>query len=108
MLKNNCQGLNIEGLWTWETPKPNVKYILGADVATGTGNDFSSVQILDRNTMNQVAEYKGQVSTKVFSVYIKALARYYNEAYAIVETNSIGEAVFNELYYDENDPYENL
>ena len=107
-IRNSCGGKHIEGVWIWERPEKNSKYIMGVDVATGTGNDFSSAQVVDRTTMKQVCEYKGQVSTKIFSYFLKSLGRYYNNAYIIIESNSIGEAVFNELYYDEDDPYENM
>ena len=32
------------------------------------------------------------------------LGKYYNEAYLVVECNSIGEAIFNDLYYVYNYP----
>ena len=98
---------SLEGLWFWENVKPGKDYLIGVDIATGTGDDYSSMQVFDKN-LNQCAEYKGKISTKLFSYFLKNLAIYYNNAYMIIETNSVGEAVFNDVYYHDENPYENM
>jgi len=98
----------IEGLWIWKNPIPGHRYIVAVDVSTGTGTDYSSIEIIDVAEYEQVAEYKGFISTPNFVRLIRKIARWYNEGYIIVESNSIGEAIFNGLYYDENDPYNNM
>lgn len=98
----------IEGYWVWKDPIPGHRYILGVDVGTGTGNDFSSIEIIDVGEYEQVAEYKGFISTPNFVRLIRGVAKWYNEGYIVVESNSVGEAIFNGLYYDEYDPYNNL
>lgn len=108
VIKNVLGNSMIEGLWIWRNPVPNHRYILAADVATGTSNDFSTTQVLDAADYEQVAEYHGHISTPNFGNLIKKVANYYNQAYVVVESNSIGEAVFNSLYYDEYEPYNNV
>jgi len=97
-----------EGWWTWKKPIPGHRYIIGADISTGTGSDYSSAEVFDVTSSEQVAEYKGFMSTPNFARFLKAIATYYNEGYLVIECNSIGEAVFNAVYYAENDPYNNV
>jgi len=78
------------------------------DVGTGTGKDFSSIEVMDVETYDQVAEYKGKNSTKMLGRLVKKVAKYYNQAFVIIEANGIGEAVFNEVYYHDSDPYDNV
>lgn len=98
----------IEGWWVWKDPIPGHRYIAAIDVGTGTGSDSSTIEIIDVAEYEQVAEYKGFISTPNFVRLIRKVARYYNESYIIVESNSIGEAIFNGLYYSENEPYNNM
>ena len=97
---------NWQGLWYWQLPEKGHRYGIASDVAKGTADDSSSVHVLDIDTGEQVAEYLGRVSTKELGKLINDLGKYYNNAYVYVECNSIGEAVFNDLYYNYN--YENM
>lgn len=78
------------------------------DVATGTGNDFSALQVFDVGEYEQVAEYYGHITTPNYAFLIKKIASYYNQGYVVIESNSIGEAVFNQIYYNENEAYRNM
>lgn len=98
----------VPNVWTWKLPEPGHRYILGADVSTGSSDEFSSFQIMDVTNYEQVCEYKGMIATKNFGRLIKVAANYYNQAYVVIECNGVGEAVFNEVYYDENEPYLNI
>lgn len=106
--ENELNGNQLKGLMIWNLPVPKRRYILSADVSTGTGNDFSSFVVMDVDNYEQVAEFKGKTSTKRFGKIIKILAKYYNQAFVVIEANSIGEAVFNEVYYHDTDPYDNV
>ena len=48
-------------LWIWKDPEPGHKYIMGVDVSRGDSEDFSTFQILDFDTREQVAEYIGKL-----------------------------------------------
>lgn len=106
IITDELDGRPLKGMWTWKLPEKDHRYGIGVDVCKGSGDDSSCIQILDLNTYEQVAEYVGRCTTHDLANYIYKSASYYNEAYVIVETNSIGEAVFNELYYNLN--YSNL
>lgn len=108
MRKNKLGSEQVDGLWTWKDPIPGHRYIFGIDVATGTGNDYSTIQVIDAGEYEQVCEYKGFISTPNFVRLIRKLGKFYNEAFLVIEANSIGEAVFNGLWYDEYEPYSNM
>ena len=76
--------------------RPHV-YTLGADVSTGEANDYSSIQILDVDTQEQVAELKIKTLPKFFAKMIDYLGRWYNNALAVVERTGIGATVCQDL-----------
>lgn len=106
--ENKINEQKINGMLVWDLPKPKHRYILGVDVSTGTGNDYSSIEVMDVDTYEQVAEFKGKMPTKTFGQLVKKVAKFYNQAFVVIEANSIGEAVFNEVYYHDVDPYDNV
>ena len=108
IIKDRLGSDHYEGLWIWKIPEKNKRYILGIDVGSGTGSDSSTIEVIDVETLEQVCEYKGFISTLNFSYLIKKVARYYNEGLVVIESNGIGEAVFNGVYYHENDSYNNV
>lgn len=97
-----------KGLWIWKRPIPKKRYIFGVDISSGTGSDTSTIEVFDVEEYEQVCEFKGFISTPAFGRLIKSLARYYNEAFIVIECNGIGEAVFNEIYYHDTDSYTNV
>jgi hypothetical protein len=48
-------------LWIWKEPAIGHKYVMGVDVSRGDSEDFSSFQIVDFDTREQVAEYVGKL-----------------------------------------------
>ena len=97
-------GRPLKGLWIWEEPIPDHKYILSGDVAKGSGDDSSCLQVIDMSTYKQVAEYSGKCTTIDLANYAYKIGEYYNWAFEVIECNSIGEATFAELYYNLNYP----
>jgi hypothetical protein len=88
----------------YEKPKPNESYIMGVDVAVGSGEHYSTIQILKINSiqpinLEQVAVFESNsVDPYQFSEIINKLSYYYNNAYILVENNSIGAAVVTQLH----------
>lgn len=100
-------GQMMHGLWCWADRVPGHNYLISVDTATGHGKDFSVMQIIDCDIHEQVAEYKGQVPTDKMGELVKEVARYYWDAYVIIECNNPGPAVFNEIFKSKIDPYYN-
>jgi len=97
--------------WIWEYPNPNKTYVVSADVARGDGSDYSALHVIDVDTLTQVAEYKGKITTKDFGNFCVQVATEYNDALLIVENNSIGWAAiqvaidreYRNLFYTSKD-----
>jgi hypothetical protein len=49
------------GLWIWKEPEAGKKYIMGVDVSRGDSEDFSTFQIIDFDSREQVAEFIGKL-----------------------------------------------
>ncbi len=47
--------------WQWKEPIQGHKYIMGVDVSRGDSEDFSSINIIDFDEREQVAEYVGKL-----------------------------------------------
>jgi hypothetical protein len=47
--------------WHWKEPIKGHRYIMGVDVSRGDSEDFSSINIIDFDEMEQVAEYVGKI-----------------------------------------------
>jgi len=98
--------------YVYEKPINGAKYILGVDTAKGTGEDYSAVQVLKINSINpinmeQVAVFNSNnIDVFNFSKIVLRIALYYNGAYIIVENNSEGIGVINEIWWEHE--YENL
>lgn len=90
-------------------PQPGHTYCMTVDVAEGQGLDYSTFSIIDVTTIpyRQVAKYKNnKITPMLFPTVIWKAARYYNEAFVLVEINSIGLQVSDILHNDL--AYENL
>jgi hypothetical protein len=74
----------------WKRPEEGKQYIVGCDVARGDGKDYSTIQVLDAETLEQVAEYRDKIGVDLFPYLIDWVGRVYNNAYLVVECNSFG------------------
>ena len=84
-------------LWVWEIPDYQKNYILTADVARGDGSDYSAFHVIDVETAAQVAEYRGQLTTKDFGNLCVAVATEYNDAMLVVENANVGWATIQQI-----------
>lgn len=84
-------------------------YVATVDVSEGAGLDYSIINITDITTVpyKQVHVWRNnQTSPMVLPEIIEKLAKHYNDAFVLIETNSIGSQVSNILYYEYE--YENM
>jgi hypothetical protein len=94
-----------QSFYIWKNADRSRDYVLSADVARGDGTDYSAFQLLDVESMEQVAEYKGKIDTKDFGDMLVNVATEYNNALLIVENSSIGWATIQQII---DRKYENL
>lgn len=93
-------------LRVWEKPINGAKYVLGCDPAKGTGEHFSTIQILRINSvkpvdLTQVACFEDNLTDVYeFSQIIHRLSIYYNNAYILCENNGEGAAVIGQLWWN--------
>ena len=81
-------------LHIFEEPERKAEYVIGVDVASGEGDDFSCAQVLKRTwphgMADQVAEWHGKVDPVYLGKLIVVLGRYYNDAMLSIEINNHG------------------
>ena len=93
----------------YEQPKPSRLYICTVDCSEGVGGDYSTINVVDvsETPYKQVAKYRNnKLPLLFFPTIIYSVAKRYNEAYVLIETNNIGQQVVDILHYDLE--YENI
>jgi hypothetical protein len=89
----------------WEKPLDGCKYVIGVDPAKGTGEHYSTIQILRINStlpvdLTQVAAFEDNLTDVYeFAQIIHRLSIYYNNAYILCENNGEGSAVISQLWW---------
>jgi hypothetical protein len=99
----------MECMDIFEEPIHKHTYVLCADVSEGQNLDYSTFSIFDVTEIpyRQVAKYRNnEISPMLLPAVIYSAARQYNEAFVLVEINSIGLQVADILHYEL--AYENL
>lgn len=106
-----------EGFWIWEKPVTATKdkyrgkeliergrkahsYVMGVDIASGQAKDYSTIEVFDIDTMEQVAEFMARVLPREFIKFIDRIGRYYNTALTVVERNNGGNIIIDQLRHD--------
>lgn len=94
LIKSNPTGW----LRFWKKTERNEQFIIGADVAEGLEKgDFSTAEVLNLETLEQVAEIRCHLEPDVFAEELKRLGVFYHNAMIGVEANNHGFAVLQEL-----------
>ena len=88
---------NNQDMWIWSYPDYSKNYIVTADCARGDGGDFSSFHVFDVESLEQVAEYKGQLTTKDYGNLLVSIATEYNNALLVIENNNVGWATIQQV-----------
>jgi len=104
---NTFEGL--VGCCWYEKPKQGHKYIMVVDTSRGKGIDYSAFVVIDVTEMpyKVVCTYRDNEITPVaYPAIIARIAKWYNQAYVLVEINDIGAQVSDGLFDDQE--YENL
>ena len=84
-------------LWIFKEPEVNHKYVMGLDVSRGDSEDFSSIEIIDFDTQEQVLEYVGKVPPDILAEIAYKWGSMYN-AYCVTDlTGGMGVATSRKL-----------
>ncbi len=83
--------------WVWNRPLSEHTYIISADVARGDGKDFSTAHVIDVDTAEVVAEFRGKLPPDRFGELLAKLGATYNNALLCPENNSFGYATVLKL-----------
>jgi hypothetical protein len=87
----------------YEQPQQGRMYIATVDCSEGVGLDYHTINVLDvtETPYRQVAKYRNnKLPLLFFPTVIYSLCKRYNEAYALIETNNVGQQVVDILHYD--------
>lgn len=107
-----------KGFAFWKDPDPRKTYVIGVDVAEGVQQDFSTIQVIELDTLEQVAEYRNnqvkenQLYTAICWIIEKMLSirdprtRKRAQIYWSFENNSAGAAIGALHLNDEKFPEE--
>jgi hypothetical protein len=89
-----CDPINMEGFdrsrWIWDYPDPMKHYVVIADVARGDNSDYSTYQVIEIDSITQVAEYKSQIDTRIFANELIAIGNLYNQALLVIDNIGVG------------------
>jgi len=99
LLQDNMQLVPGTDDWRiWHLPDPTHEYLVTIDSAHGVEDgDFSCIQVLDRTTREQVAEYYARQPPDITARQAALAGRAYNNALLVPEIDGPGLAVVREL-----------
>lgn len=93
----------------YKMPDGNGTYLIGMDCATGTSQDFTTIEVFEFPTMEQVAEFRSNTTSSVTAYHtlktlIRSFERIGSTVYFSVENNGVGEAIVALYEADDNPP----
>ncbi len=84
-------------LQIFKHPEHGRAYCIGADVASGGGEDYSACYVMDIETKEIMAQYKEKLPVDRYAVVLHEVGIYFNNALLAVEDNNHGHAVLLKL-----------
>lgn len=84
-------------MWIWKHPEEGHSYCAFADVSSGSSEDYSSLEIIDTGSGEQVAEYKGKLKAELFAPIVKRWCEEYNCLTDVDTTGGYGDNLITEL-----------
>jgi hypothetical protein len=108
ILNKQLGGITYEDtLFIWKLAEAGKKYKIGVDCSSNkaSAKDFTSFEVIDEETQEQMAEYIGKLPTELLVEILIKTAKHYNTAELIIEENSYSQLV---IYLLEQKNYKNL
>lgn len=93
----------LDNLFQYERPVKDHHYVMICDVSEGKGLDYSAFSIIDVTELpyKQVCVFRDNWTGPMeYASFIYQMAKAYNDAYVLVESNNMGGEVSNILWYE--------
>jgi hypothetical protein len=108
MVKDPSSKFMGGSVWIWKEPVMGKKYIMGVDVSRGDSEDYSTFEILDFESREQVAEYIGKVPPDILAEICYKWGQMYSAFIVVDITGGMGvttsrklqELGYRDLYVD--------
>ena len=84
-------------LKVYEGPSWEMPYVIGADVALGVGQDYSTAVVMNKNREIVAVYRNNRIDPAKWGEILFYMGRYYNNALLAVESNSMGIATLQQL-----------
>lgn len=88
------------GVDIWRIPEIEHKYVVGVDPSDGEGADYSDIDVWDRDTLEQVAQYYVKLRPDEVAEAAAQIATWYNKAFVGIENNMLSTVLFFSKIYD--------
>ena len=100
---------DLHGVRFWKKIQNGATYLIGVDPSTGSGTDFSAINVFEFPAMEQVAEFRSNTMSPPFMYNVlKNIIRYIEKhdgtVYFSVENNGVGEGIISLYEADEHPP----
>ncbi len=100
---------DIDDVVWFKPPGRNKTFLVGMDVATGTGSDYTTIEIFEFPSLEQVGEYRTNdmrpsSSYKQLKRVLALLEAGNNDVYFGIENNGVGESIITLYESDEHPP----
>lgn len=93
-------------LWRFKDINRTHYHLIGVDCATPAGGDFSAIEVIEYETMDQVLEFCGKVDPKELVNIVKLVCALCPHNLLIIEnTGGYGQSVIYDLVYDDEVSY---
>lgn len=99
-MRERVKALYDLGVGMWQLPQNNHDYVLGCDPSDGMGADYGAIDIWDKDTLEQVAQYYGKSRPDELAEIATQMATFYNKAFAGIENNMLTTILFMSKIYD--------
>lgn len=109
IVKDIKPAFKIREVTFWKEPLPKHTYLVGVDPSTGSGKDFSVIEIYEFPSMEQIGEYRtNSMSSPALYQVLRNILLYLEKKeaniYFSVENNGVGEGVIALFESDEHPP----
>lgn len=97
MMRPPKDRLMDDTIWVWKEPIEGHRYILGCDVSRGDSEDYSSINIIDFDDMEQVFEYVGKIPPDYLADLVYKWSLIYKPFIVVDITGGMGVATSRKL-----------